>query len=317
MRTYMAKLGEFTFGLETAAFQELQRSSSYRWQAKDRIGRKPAQQNTGQGADTINLNGVIYPHFKGGLKQLTELRAQAAQAKPLRLVYTLDKVGQYCGQWCITGIEETRTVFFENGAPRKIEFRLSLVEYGEDDGVESFVAPILAGASVAASSTAAATSAGTLKSATAAATDQSSAMSMVARCASTARDVANTVSTNIKAITNSEAVRLVKTAVGQIRAATSAAKAIKSAATQLSRAGTDPAAALTALSNLSAASGTMYDTLNSATTLLGGTTSNYGGTATSSTYYKQEIQSASSSLRSLASAASSLKSSANQLKALM
>ena len=32
----------------------------------------------------------------------------------------------------MTAIEETRTVFFDDGTPRRIEFRLSLVEYGED-----------------------------------------------------------------------------------------------------------------------------------------------------------------------------------------
>jgi phage protein U len=132
MRTYMARLGSFTFGIDTAAFQELQRTSTYKWQAKDRIGRQPAQQNTGRGADTITLNGVIYPHYRGGIGQVAALRAQAVSGLPLPLIYAFESVGQYCGLWCVTGIEETRTVFFDNGTPRKIEFRLSLVEYGED-----------------------------------------------------------------------------------------------------------------------------------------------------------------------------------------
>lgn len=132
MRTYMARLGSFTFGIDTAAFQELQRSSTYRWQAKDRIGRKPAQQNTGQGADTISLSGVIYPHYRGGLGQIAALRQQAATGEPLPLIYADETVGQYLGRWCVTAIEETRTVFFDDGTPRRIEFRLSLVEYGED-----------------------------------------------------------------------------------------------------------------------------------------------------------------------------------------
>ena len=132
MKTYMARLGSFTFGIDTAAFQELQRSSTYKWQAQDRIGRKPAQQNTGQGSDTITLSGVIYPHYRGGLGQIDALRSQASQDEPMPLIYAFESVGQYCGLWCVTGIEETRTVFFEDGTPRKIEFRLSLVEYGED-----------------------------------------------------------------------------------------------------------------------------------------------------------------------------------------
>lgn len=132
MRTYMARLGAFTFGIDTAAFRELARSSTYKWQAKDRIGRRPAQQNTGLGADAIKLSGVIYPHYRGGLGQIEQLRAQAATGQPLPLIYAFEAVGQYCGLWCVTGIEETRTVFFDDGTPRRIEFQLSLVQYGED-----------------------------------------------------------------------------------------------------------------------------------------------------------------------------------------
>jgi phage protein U len=128
----MARLGNFTFGIDTAAFQELQRTSTYKWQAKERIGRRPAQQNTGRGADTITLNGVIYPHYRGGLGQIEALRAQAVTGEPLPLIYAFEAVGQYCGLWCVTSIEEARTVFFDNGTPRRIEFQLSLVEYGED-----------------------------------------------------------------------------------------------------------------------------------------------------------------------------------------
>ena len=132
MLTYMARLGGFTFSLDTAAFQELQRASTYRWQAKDRIGRKPAQQNTGAGSDTISLSGTIYPHYRGGLGQIEQLRSQAAIGQPLPLIYAFETVGQSCGLWCVTSIEETRRVFFVDGTPRRIDFRLSLVEYGDD-----------------------------------------------------------------------------------------------------------------------------------------------------------------------------------------
>lgn len=128
----MARLGEFQFGIDTAAFQELQRVSSYKWQGKNRIGRKPAQQFTGPDAEKITMNGVIYPHYRGGLGQIGQMRVAASRGQPQILVYAFEQVGQYCGRWCVTDIEETRTVFFDNGMPRKIEFRISLVEYGED-----------------------------------------------------------------------------------------------------------------------------------------------------------------------------------------
>lgn len=134
MRTFMARLGAFQFGIDTAAFQKLQRAASYQWQAKNRIGRKPAQQFTGQGADTITLDGVIYPHYRGGLGQIGRMRQLAGTGQPQALIYAFENSGQYCGRWCITNIEENRTVFFEDGKPRKIEFSLSLVEYGDDAG---------------------------------------------------------------------------------------------------------------------------------------------------------------------------------------
>ncbi len=132
MRNYMASLGTFQFGIDTAAFKELQRSSTYRWQKLDRIGRKPAQQFIGEDADKITLNGVIYPHWRGGIGQVEAMRTAASLGEPLPLVYSFESTGQYCGLWCITDIEETRSVFFEDGTPRRIEFRLSITEYGED-----------------------------------------------------------------------------------------------------------------------------------------------------------------------------------------
>lgn len=128
----MCKLGSFMFGIDTAAFQELERRSSYRWQGVDRIGRKPAMQNIGRGNDTITMSGTIYPHYRGGLRQIEDLRRQAAAGNPLSLIYAFETVGQYCGLWCVESIEDTRTVFFDDGRPKRIDFRLTLIDYGED-----------------------------------------------------------------------------------------------------------------------------------------------------------------------------------------
>lgn len=134
MRNYMARLGQFQFSIDTAAFEQLQRQASFRWQSKERIGRKPAQQFTGPGSDTITLSGIIYPHYRGGITQIGQMRAMAGRGQPLALVYAFERLGQYCGRWCITEISETRRVLFNDGRPRKIEFSLSLTEYGEDWG---------------------------------------------------------------------------------------------------------------------------------------------------------------------------------------
>lgn len=129
---YMAKLGDYTFGLDTAAFQQLQRDTAFRWASIKRIGREPALQFTGLDDDTIEMSGVIYPHFRGGLSQMSQMRAAATRGEALPLVYAFQQVGQYCGLWCIKNIREGRTTFLRDGTPRKIEFTVSLVYYGED-----------------------------------------------------------------------------------------------------------------------------------------------------------------------------------------
>ena len=134
MLGYMARLGNFTFGIDTAAFQALDRTSQYRWSPVNRIGRKPAQQTSGPDADTIELSGVIYPHFSGGLGQMRGMRDMAGKGRSLPLVYSDSRAGQFAGNFCIKSISEKRTVFFPDGTPRKIEFSLSLVEYGDDAG---------------------------------------------------------------------------------------------------------------------------------------------------------------------------------------
>lgn len=125
----MWMLGNFMFSRDTAAPQSLRRNTAYTWASQDRFGRDPALQFTGRGADTIDLDGVIYPHYKGGLGQLDAMRELAGQGKPQILV---DGRGAVYGKWSILSVEETRSVFLSNGTPRKIEFRLSLQRYGED-----------------------------------------------------------------------------------------------------------------------------------------------------------------------------------------
>lgn len=145
----MMKLGSYRFSIATAAYQQLQRSTAYRWRGQDRLQRLPAQQYVGPGTETLSLSGLIYPEYqvsrqlaagsgnnRGGsgnsqhpLKQLDAMRDEANLGQALMLV---DGTGRPWGRWVINQIEETRTVFFEDGTPRHIEFRMQLTRYGED-----------------------------------------------------------------------------------------------------------------------------------------------------------------------------------------
>lgn len=125
----MMVLGPFRFALTTAAYQKVWRNASFRWQEQDRIGRKPAAQFTGGGLQTLDLEGVVYPHFRGGAGQFELMRRLAGMGEPLPLV---SGRGQIMGRWTILAVDETNTVFFQDGSAKKIEFKLTLREYGED-----------------------------------------------------------------------------------------------------------------------------------------------------------------------------------------
>lgn len=132
MTKVMMMLGAYPFMLDTAAYQQLKRSSTYRWKQLDRIGRKPAQQYTGPGADQITLQGEILPHWKGGYAQLDLMRAQATRGEPLVLLE--GHGGFVLGDWVILRIDETRSELMADGSPRVIGFSMMLKEYGDDQG---------------------------------------------------------------------------------------------------------------------------------------------------------------------------------------
>ena len=119
----------YYFNLDTAAFEELTRSSEFRWAAQERLTRRPAQQAVGLGAERISLKGSIYPGFKGGLKQLDTLRSIGAQLQPLSLT---TGYGDVLGNWCLKTIEEEQSAFLQGGIPRKQAFILEFVRYGDD-----------------------------------------------------------------------------------------------------------------------------------------------------------------------------------------
>ena len=79
-------LGAFRFSLSTAAYQSFRHRVEHRWVRNDEIGGPPRHQYLGSGEQTIILQGVIYPHHKGGLHQIVLMQAQASLGVPLYLV---------------------------------------------------------------------------------------------------------------------------------------------------------------------------------------------------------------------------------------
>lgn len=119
----------YYFNLDTAAFDELKRSSEFRWASQERLSRRPAQQAVGMGEERITLSGAIFGAFKGGIKQLDTLRSIAAQLQPLGLT---TGYGDVLGNWCLKNIEEEQSALLQGGIPRKQGFTLEFVRYGDD-----------------------------------------------------------------------------------------------------------------------------------------------------------------------------------------
>ncbi|KTF40686.1 phage tail protein [Xanthomonas translucens] len=119
----MMSFGTFVFSLSTLAYQELQRQQSWRFGASERMGARAALQYLGEGEDTIDLSGVLAPELTGSRDSLDTLRELARDGQALPLV---DGAGVVHGNFVLTGLRETHSVFFSDGTPRRIEFAIAL-----------------------------------------------------------------------------------------------------------------------------------------------------------------------------------------------
>lgn len=134
MAEIMLQLGFFQFSIDDATYQRLNRSTEYRWARQSRIGANDALQFTGYGPETIEMEGVIYPHFKGGLKQVDRMRTQAGIGIPLPLV---SGQGRILGLWVVEGITEGQEVFARQGVPLRQDFTMRMSRY--DGGLRSLL----------------------------------------------------------------------------------------------------------------------------------------------------------------------------------
>ncbi|MBM1199315.1 phage tail protein [Pseudomonas fragi] len=125
----MLALGMFVFSLSTLAYQELQRQTEWRHPSSSRVGAAPARQFIGRGDDSITLPGIIFPELAGTTLSLDALRLMANTGKAWPMI---EGSGRIYGLWVIESLSETKTVFFRDGTPRRIEFTLSLKRIDDD-----------------------------------------------------------------------------------------------------------------------------------------------------------------------------------------
>ena len=126
-------LGEFQFSIDTVQYQNLSTEYAWRWQQKDRIGKKPARQFHGPNADMKTLSIVIYPETKNDLLLIDSLRNIANKGEPLRLVSGTARGGADLGLWVLEKLSISEQYFLTNGIPLEIKGSIAIAEYGEDE----------------------------------------------------------------------------------------------------------------------------------------------------------------------------------------
>lgn len=124
----MMSYGMFVFSRQTVPFQDMQRQLAWRHPSTSRVGAPPATQFLGRDDETITLSGVLLPEITGGRLSLAALEEMAEQGRAWPLI---EGTGYYYGLFVITGLSTTRTLFFQDGAARRIEFQLSLKRIDE------------------------------------------------------------------------------------------------------------------------------------------------------------------------------------------
>lgn len=118
-------LGEFVFGLATGfPYDRLARKTTGGWVDLDIISSKPLSHNTGQGLETLRLNGKA--QWGAGMAKVDELRALANSRAPFTLV---DGLGRNWGRWRIDGVSEDQERVIDDGTASLLNWTLELSEF--------------------------------------------------------------------------------------------------------------------------------------------------------------------------------------------
>lgn len=128
-----AILGDFTFELvEGLTFQTISRATTHRWATQARLERRPAQQSIGRDLEVLNLKGLYYPQYRGGMQLVSPLRRIVQAGEPVNLTCSWDRVAENLGRWTASDLSENRDIRYRDAVPGKIEFSIKLTQYGED-----------------------------------------------------------------------------------------------------------------------------------------------------------------------------------------
>lgn len=116
-------LGMFAFGRESILPDTITDAGDWRHEMTARVGARPAAQFLGPGQRTVTLTGVLVPEILGDRSSLTTLEEMADIGDAYSLI---DGEGRKWGEYVIRTLDADRTALIDNGAARRIEFRVGL-----------------------------------------------------------------------------------------------------------------------------------------------------------------------------------------------
>ncbi|SAK10837.1 P2 GpU family protein [Burkholderia multivorans] len=120
----MMALGLFVFSLSTLPYQELKRRRGLALREQQTVSAGSRRgQYVGEVDETIVLSGVLLPELTGGDLSLSVLEAMAEQHTAWPLI---EGTGHIYGMFTIDDIDTARTLFFPDGAARRIDFTVAL-----------------------------------------------------------------------------------------------------------------------------------------------------------------------------------------------
>jgi len=119
----LMSLGMFGFEIGTIPFQELNRTTEWRYAATPRFQGRPATQFLGPGEDKVTLTGCLLPGVAGKFSSMATLKQMGDQGEALPLV---DGTGRVHGTYVLENISERESNFVVGGVPRKSDFTIEL-----------------------------------------------------------------------------------------------------------------------------------------------------------------------------------------------
>lgn len=119
----LLSLGMFVFGMDTMAYNELERRMDWRHAKSERFGARAAAQYVGPGEDMVTLSGQLVPEIAGSYASIDRLIEMAGSADSWPLI---DGNGNIWGEYRIIAVDQRQRNIMAGGFARATDFAVDL-----------------------------------------------------------------------------------------------------------------------------------------------------------------------------------------------